>query len=66
VNEVFEVVIVIAGGIAAVVVLAIVVQIVDAVQAAKWRQIAAERRERWEARQLQHHGVGADADWDDD
>ena len=64
---------VIAAGAGFLVIVAIVVGIMDAKRAAKWRQIAAERRERWEARQPQPHGVGpysADLDesesWDDD
>lgn len=65
---------VIAAGVGFLVLVAIVVGIVDARQAARWRRIAAERREQWEARQLQLHG-GVDpyaADpydtdsWDDD
>lgn len=54
---------VIAAGIGFIVVVAIVVGIVDAMQAARWRQIAAERRARWEERQLQLHGpmVGQDS-----
>jgi hypothetical protein len=42
-----------------------VVGIVDALQASTWRQIAAERREQWEARHLQPHGPLFD-DSDDD
>jgi hypothetical protein len=67
---------VIIGGLAFLVLVAIVVGIVDAAQASTWRQIAAERRERWEARQPQLHGIdpysgydpqdGYDPDWDDD
>jgi hypothetical protein len=52
---------------------AIVVGIIDAAQAARWREIAAERRERWESRQPQLHGPFAepytaheDSEWDDD
>jgi hypothetical protein len=50
---------------------AIVVGIIDAAQAARWREIAAERRERWEARQPQLHGIDPyagydDPEWDDD
>lgn len=39
------------GGLVAIALLAIVVGIMDAAQAAKWRRTAAERRERWEATQ---------------
>ena len=62
---------VILGGVAFIVVVAIVVGIVDAFQAPAWRRIAAERRENWEARQLELHGPGPqqrpwhDASWDD-
>lgn len=58
------------AGIVFIAVVAIVVGIVDAVRAPRWRQIAAERHENWEARQLQHHGShqhgsrGSDP-WDD-
>lgn len=45
----------IAAGLGLILVIAIVVGIVDAANAAAWRQIAAERRERWESR-LEHHG----------
>lgn len=41
----------IAAGIGVIILIAIVVGIVDAVQAPVWRQIAAERRQTWEARQ---------------
>ena len=34
-------------------VLAVLVQVLDAVTAAHWRMVAAERRRRWEARQKQ-------------
>ena len=64
----------IGAGIGLLVVVAIVVGIVDARRAATWRQIAAERRERWEARQPQLHGADPyavhhphdDDSWDDD
>lgn len=55
---------VIALGIAFLVVSAIVVGMIDAAQAPTRRRIAAERRERWEARQPELHGV--DLDEDDD
>ena len=46
------------GGLAILLVVAIVVGTVDALQAASWRRIAAERREQWESRHrnLQPHG----------
>jgi hypothetical protein len=53
------------AGIAFIVVVAIVVGIVDAVRAPRWRQIAAERHENWEARQFQHHGPPQREPWDD-
>jgi hypothetical protein len=67
----------IATGIGLLVLVAIVVGIVEATQASTWREIAAERRARWEAKQPQPHGVDPyaasqsydDADdesWDDD
>jgi Tfp pilus assembly protein PilV len=66
----------IVAGIGLLVLVAIVVGIVEATQAASWRQIAAERRARWEARQPQPHGPDQhsgsqpydehDESWDDD
>jgi hypothetical protein len=50
---IFEVIV---GGIAVIVVLAIIVGVVDATNAPTWRQIAADRRRDWEARQLEPHG----------
>ena len=44
-------------GIGLLVLVAIVVGISDARQAPRWRQIAAERRARWEAKQPQLHGL---------
>jgi hypothetical protein len=69
-----------AAGIGLLALVAIVVGIVEAVQAATWRQIAAERRAEWEAKQPQLHGFDphtdprfhhvhgewADDEWDDD
>lgn len=65
----------IVAGFGLLVLVAIVVGIVEAAQASSWRQIAAERRAQWEARQPQLHG-GLDAyagpqpyddeSWDDD
>jgi hypothetical protein len=68
---------VIVAGIGLLVLVAIVVGIVEAAQAPTWRQIAAERRARWEAKQPQLHGIdahpgsqpyddGYDESWDDD
>ena len=68
----------IAAGIGLLVLVAIVVGIVDAAQAPTWREIAAERRARWEAKQPQLHGFDPyagphpyddahdDESWDDD
>ncbi|GAA0944117.1 hypothetical protein [Pseudonocardia zijingensis] len=63
----------ITAGIGLLVLVAIVVGIVEAAQASRWRQIAAERRARWEARQPQLHGFDPyaapeshDDEWDDD
>lgn len=42
------------------VVVAIVVGILDAAQTATWRAIAAQRRELWEARQPEFHGIDPD------
>ena len=66
-------------GIGLLVLVAIVVGIVEATQASTWRQIAAERRAQWEAKQPQLHGgldpyagphpyddVYDDESWDDD
>jgi hypothetical protein len=64
-------------GIGFLVLVAIVVGIVESAQAPTWRQIAAERRARWEARQPQLHGFDPragfqsyddahDESWDDD
>jgi hypothetical protein len=64
----------IATGIGLLVLVAVVVGISDARQAPKWRQIASERRAKWEARQPQPHGLDPyagphprdDEAWDDD
>lgn len=58
----------IVAGVGFIVLVAIVVGIVDAVQAPARRLTAADRRQNWEARQLEFHGVDAtDVDnWDDD
>jgi hypothetical protein len=54
------------GGLVLLILAAIVVGIVDARQASSWRQIAAERRENWEALHLQPHGPAYIEDSDDD
>jgi len=66
-------IVLIIAGLAFLAAAAIVVGIIDAAQAARWREIAAARRERWEARQPQPHGPFADpyttyddSEWDDD
>jgi hypothetical protein len=57
----------IVGGIAVIVLIAIVVGIVDARSAGSWRRVAAERRRDWEARQLEPHGGEPWTDtWQDD
>jgi hypothetical protein len=57
----------IVGGIAVIVVIAIVVGVVDATKAPTWRQIAADRRRDWEARQFEPHGGEPWTDtWQDD
>jgi hypothetical protein len=67
----------IAAGIGLLVLVAIVVGIVEAAQAPTWRQIAADRRAQWEAKQPQLHGIDPhagiqpyddvyDESWDDD
>jgi Tfp pilus assembly protein PilE len=67
---------IIAGGVAFIVIVAIVVGIVDSVRAPAWRRIAAERRENWETRQFESqqfenrqfetHGPARAEKWDDD
>lgn len=54
------------GGLAALVLVAIVVGIVDALHAPSWREVAAERRENWESRHLQPQGPPYVDDSDDD
>jgi hypothetical protein len=60
----------IVGGIVFIAVVAIVVGIVDATRATRWRRIAEERRREWEERVLELHGgvePGTTPDeWDDD
>ena len=59
---------VIVVGVGLLVVVAVVVGILDAAQAAAWRAIAAQRRELWEARQSELHApIPGDVDgWDAD
>jgi hypothetical protein len=59
---------VIVGGVGIMVVIAIAVGIIDTVHAPSWREVAAQRRRDWEARQPEYHGVDdQDAEsWDDD
>jgi hypothetical protein len=53
----------IGAGLALIVVVAIVVGIVDAANASSWRQVAAERRRRWEEdRMLELQGVGREVE----
>lgn len=54
------------AGIAFIVIVAIVVGIVDSMQAPAWRRIAAERRNNWYARQYETHGPSEAGSWDDD
>jgi hypothetical protein len=58
----------IGAGVAFIVLVAIVVGIVDAAHASSWRQVAAERRQRWEeARSLSYHSSPRDPEsWDED
>jgi hypothetical protein len=55
-RQVVPVIMLIIGGLGFLLLAAIVVGVVDALQASAWRQVAAERREQWEARRLQPHG----------
>lgn len=55
----------IVAGILVIALIAVVVGIVDAAQAGTWREIAAQRRRQWLARQPEFHGVDGDA-WDED
>jgi hypothetical protein len=56
---------VIVGGVAFIVVVALVVGIVDSVRAPAWRRVAAERRRNWEARQFEMHGRQGGLPWDE-
>jgi hypothetical protein len=61
----------IVAGIVLIALIAVVVGVVDAARAPAWRDVAAERRARWEERVRELHGVpdGAEApepEWDDD
>jgi hypothetical protein len=51
------------AGVVALVAVAITVGILDNAQRAAWRRVAAERRQRWEARQLSGGG-GAPPAWE--
>jgi hypothetical protein len=55
-RQVVPVIMLIIGGLGFLLLAAVVVGIVDALQASSWREIAAERREQWESRRLQPHG----------
>jgi hypothetical protein len=57
---VVTVIMLIIGGLGFLLLAATIVGIVDALQASSWRQVAAERREQWEAQRLQPHGRDAD------
>ena len=48
------------GGLGFLLLAATIVGIVDALQASSWRQVAAERREQWEAQRLQPHSRDVD------
>jgi hypothetical protein len=54
----------IAVGVGIIVLIAIVVGIVDALNAPTWREVAAERRARWESRQHQIHASWHDVEDD--
>ena len=47
----------IAAGVIMLALIVIIVGVVDAAQASRWKRVAAERRERWETRQLMLHGA---------
>jgi hypothetical protein len=61
---VVTVIMMIVGGLGFLLLAAVVVGIVDALQAAGWREVAAERREHWEA--LHPQPLGGYRDGDDD
>jgi hypothetical protein len=56
---------IIATGFGFLVVLAVVIGIIDAVSAARWRRTASERRRRWESRQPEYIGPAAVYDDED-
>jgi hypothetical protein len=64
-RQVVPVIIMIVGGLAVLVLAAVVVGVVDAFQAPNWREVAAERREHWESLHPQPL-VGYREDGDDD
>lgn len=65
-KEVAPVITLIALGIGFILIVAIVVGVVDAALAPAWRRVAAERRDNWEARRLDFHGIDPDLAADDD
>lgn len=54
----------IVGGLGVIALIAVVVGIVDAAQSRAWREVAASRRDEWEARQPEFHGPFEA--WDED
>ncbi len=54
----------IVGGLGLIALIAVVVGIVDAAQSRSWREVAADRRGEWEARQPEFHGPSDS--WDED
>ncbi len=53
------------GGLGVLLLAAVVVGVVDALQAAGWREVAAERREQWESLHPQPLGGSRDDGGDD-
>lgn len=51
------------AGIGLIAMVAVVVGVVDALQAPAWRRIAAERHENWERRQLEHNAPRPSEQW---
>jgi hypothetical protein len=64
-RQVVAVILMILGGLGVLLLAAVVVGVVDAFQAASWREVAAERREQWESLHPQPLGGYRD-DSDDD
>jgi hypothetical protein len=54
----------IVSGLGLIALIAVVVGIVDAAQSRAWREVAADRRGEWEARQPEFHGPSEP--WDED